>query len=64
MRIDERRRFEEAARERAEDLENRHMYAQNVLSHAHLARLQMESANPNTPPLGRAIADLLGGESQ
>lgn len=64
VRIDERRRFEDAARGWAAEMENEHINAQKVLAKAHAARRQMEKAYPDAKPLGKAIAELLGGESK
>lgn len=59
VRLDERRRFEEEAREWAAEMENEHINAQNVLARAFSARQRMEDANPHIKPLGEAMRDLL-----
>ncbi len=57
-RLDERRRFEEEAREWAAEAENEHINAQNILAKATVARRRMEQAHPDTKPLKEAYRDL------
>lgn len=59
VRLDERRRFEEEAREWAAEMENEHINAQNVLAKATVARRNMELAHPGTKPLNEAYKDIL-----
>lgn len=59
VRLDERRRFEEEAREWAAEMENEHINAQNVLAKAKRARHLMELAHPNAKPLNEAYKDIL-----
>lgn len=59
VRLDERRRFEEEAREWAAVAENEHINAQNILAKATVARRRMEQAHPGAKPLKEAYRDLL-----
>lgn len=59
VRLDERRRFEEEAREWAAEMENEHINAQNVLAKATVARRHMELAHPGTKTLNEAYKDIL-----
>lgn len=59
VRLDERRRFEEEAREWAAEMENEHINAQNVLAKATVARHRMELAHPDAKPLSEAYKDIL-----
>lgn len=59
VRLDERRRFEEEAREWAAEMENEHINAQNVLAKATAARRHMELAHPDAKPLNEAYKDIL-----
>lgn len=59
VRLDERRRFEEEAREWAAEMENEHINAQNVLAKATVARRQMELVHPDAKPLNEAYKDIL-----
>ena len=59
VRLDERRRFEEEAREWAAEMENEHINAQNVLAKAKVSRTLMERAYPDAKPFNEAYKDIL-----